>query len=112
MRATVVGSFSSRSRSDTQSLFIVTDAESLKSVVPFLSVEDDSLNEGIRLMTPGDLQLNFLEGHALLVSVVFIYPNFLRWDQYGADAQLQNGSRLGAWLVAQGWSPPVRRPEG
>jgi hypothetical protein len=64
LRATPVGGFDPRERSDTPSLFVVTDPDSLAA---------------------------------------FIRPSFLRWEEEGADARLQDGSRLEAWLVAHGW---------
>jgi len=57
-------------------------------------------------MTPGDLDLSFLDGHDLLATVTYIYPTIIRWRGWGADARLAEAAELAAWLVERGWRPP------
>jgi hypothetical protein len=85
---------------------MATAQESLLNLKPCLLIREESIAASRDFMTAGDLQLNFLENHALLTSVVFIYPHYLRWPEGGGDALLQDGKRLTAWLVAHGWQEP------
>jgi len=106
MLASPVGGFTPRRRADTTALFTVSVPPDLDTLAGHLSFDERSLADETALMTPGHLQLNFLSRRALLTSVVFIYPDFLRWPELPFDARLVNGRGLAAWLVAQGWQLP------
>jgi hypothetical protein len=111
MRASLVGDFDARRRRDSKALFIVTDKEMLSRIGSFLIVDERSLegNPG-SWMTPGELQLNFLQGHRLIVSVVLIFREFLRWSDGGSDARLVDPSGLTTCLVGCGWQMEPNSP--
>jgi hypothetical protein len=106
MRATRVGSFHATRRDEAEKLILEEDHASLEHLASCLSIDEASLSEQMSLMTPGDIQLNFLRGHAHLLSVVFIFPTFLRWPGVAPDARLADPLQLVEWLVQRGWSPP------
>jgi hypothetical protein len=109
VRATVVGGFDPSSRHDSRALFAVSDQAAVRRIAADLSIDEESLAEQRAVMTPGDLQLNFLDGHVLLASPIYIYPSFLRWGDGGSDGRLKDGERLATLLVTHGWRLP--RPE-
>jgi hypothetical protein len=100
--ATRVNEFDPRRRAPDKPLFTVSKPDSLDALRLCLSVDEKSLTDEIALMTPGDLQLNFLRRHDLLTSVIFIRPGFLRWADSPFDARLLDGGALETWLAAQG----------
>lgn len=93
-----------RDRSET--IAVVTDGPSLTRLRGCLAVDGQSLAQQISLMTPGSLELSFMSGRDVLTTVIFIWPNFLRWSSWTSDARLADGSRLIAWLTEHGWHPP------
>lgn len=107
VRATEVGAFNPRHRDGTRELLRVSEADDLKALVATLAIDDSSLDEQIALMTPGEIQLNFLDGHSLVASIALILPGYLRWDGLPYDARLLDKHAVGAWLAARGWQPPV-----
>ena len=107
MRATLVGDFDPARRSESKTLFIIHDRVKLAELGTHLRVDEGMLEQQISLMTQGDLQLNFLSGHALLTSVSYIFADFLRWKQGGPDARLVNPLALVRSLVDAGWESPL-----
>jgi len=106
LRGTAVGGFEPRHRGQTRDLLQVSRHDELKHLIELLSFDEDSLGEHVSLMTPGDIQLNFLAGHKPLASIVLILPQFLRWDALPHDARLLDPPALEAWLAAHGWQSP------
>jgi hypothetical protein len=106
MRASEVGEFNPRLRGHSPALFVVTERAALLQIGACLTVDEASLAQRHAWMTPGIVQLNFLKGHSLLTSVVFIYSDFLRWPEGGPDARLANSKGLMQSLVACGWRTP------
>ena len=100
-----VGSFDPRHRSLNESIGVVADEASLDRLRESLAIDEHSLTEQICLMTPGSLDLIFTNGHDVVASVTFIWPNFLRWSSWGSDARLNRGELLVDWLTAVGWKP-------
>lgn len=116
VRGTEVGAFDPRRRSDTRDLLRATATDELKTLIQALAIDEDSLLEGISLMTPGDVQLNFLAGHALVASIVLIGPEFLRWaglpcrcaaSQCGCRRSMARDTRL--WRLW--WCRPEPAPD-
>ena len=108
VRITQVGAFNPRHRRSSEPIAVVSDIPSLDRLHSCLGVDVESLNQQWQLMTPGDVDLNVLVGHELVATVTFIYPDFLRWRGWGADARLCNGAELAAWLVERGCPLPQR----
>ena len=85
-------------------MFIVSDAASLDGLRGRLAVDESTFALQMALMTPGDLDLNFLSGHKLLATVTYIYPNIVRWRGWPFDVRLVEGALLTRWLTERGWS--------
>lgn len=103
MRASEVGGFNSRWRSESDALFVVSDPTALIRIASYLIVDEESLRHLYALMTPGIVQMNLLRGHSLLASVALIHSGFLRWPAGGPDARLANPNALVTSLVQCGW---------
>ena len=107
VRVTRVGQFDPKHRKKSKPLFIESDPEALESLRGCFAIFEESLLRQAALMTPGDLDLNFLAGHDLITKVTYIFPDFLRWRPWGFDAKLVDGTKLTAWLVERGWKEPI-----
>jgi len=68
-------------------------------------IDKESLKPGIDWKYPAT-QLTFLRVHSLLLSVVFIFPDYLRWND-DPDARLIDPKALITVLVECGWRTPL-----
>lgn len=62
------------------------------------------------LMTPGNVDLNFMAGHKCLATVSYIFPCFVRWRGWCADARLIEPAAMAGWLRGHGFQLPEEAP--
>jgi hypothetical protein len=111
VRVSRVGAFDPRRRSRSETLFAVREATSLDRLRRSLEINEASLAEGWLMTTPGDLDFNFLKDHDLIARVTFIYPDYVRWLGWDADAKLRDPDGVVSWLEHHGWhAPPSTAP--
>lgn len=108
VRLTPVGDFNPAHRQRGTAIAVVSDAESLRHLAECVRVDAASIPMMNALMTPGDLDLNLLSRRALVATVTFIHPRFVRVRGYAPDVALLTPDRLLAWLTARGWEPSPR----
>lgn len=107
VRVTRVAQFDPRHRNSTPPIAVVSDESGLESLRSSLAVDAESLSRQTALMTPGDVDLNFMRDRDLVVTVTFIYPNLIRCPcQWEFDVQLRSGPQLVDWLSDHGWRAP------
>jgi hypothetical protein len=81
---------------------VVSDPIALHGLLQCLAIDARSFDEQISLMTPGDLNLHFMDGHDLVATVTLILPSFIRWARWPSDARLANADGLTVWLRERG----------
>jgi len=108
-RVVAGATFDERHRKQQKTLAVESSSAALADLRLALSIDADSLLDGINWMTPGEPTLAlFGEGRELLATVTYLHPDFIRWRPWGADARLADPEALCRWLASRGWAPPTR----
>lgn len=103
-RVVAGATFDERHRSHQTTLAVESSSEALAALRLALSIDADSLLEAHAFMTPGEPTIAlFGNGHALLATVTYLHPGYLRWRARGADARLADPEALPRWLASRGW---------
>lgn len=107
VRITRIGGFDPRNRGRGETLAMETDPDAMQLLRNALAIDESSLAQEMRWMTPGNVEIHFLDGHMCLASVTYLAPSCVRWPS-SFDARLRAPELLSEWLAARGVVLPSR----